>query len=91
MAVTTRPDMAFTVSRWIRFLINPGPLHHKATNKVINYLTSIKNLTLYFRGFNNLEMVNDCHGASCMQANDAEGRKEQLIEEGREREKGRSN
>ena len=59
MAVTIRPDMAFTVSRLIRFLINPGPLHHKAADKVINYLTSTKNLTLYFGGFNNLEMVNN--------------------------------
>ena len=57
--VTIRPDMAFAVLRLIRFLINPGPLHHKVTDKVINYLISIKNLTLYFRGFNNLEVVND--------------------------------
>ena len=59
MAVTTRPDMAFTVSRLTRFLINPGPLHHKATNKVINYLINIKNLTLYFGGFNKLEVTNN--------------------------------
>ena len=43
----------------MRFLINPGPLHHKAANKVIGYLTSIKDLTLYFGGFNNLEVVNN--------------------------------
>ena len=55
MAVTTRPDMAFAVSRLARFLINPGPLHYKVTNKVINYLTSIKNLALYFGGSNDLE------------------------------------
>ena len=59
MAVTTRPDIAFAVSRLARFLINPGPLYHKVTNKVINYLTSIKNLNLYFGGFNNLEVVNN--------------------------------
>ena len=59
MAVITRPDMAFTVSRLIRFLINPGPLYYKVANKVINYLASIKNLTLYFGGFNNLKMVNN--------------------------------
>ena len=57
--MTTRPDMAFAVSRLARFLINPGPLHHKVTNKVINYLASIKNLALYFGGFNNLEVVNN--------------------------------
>ena len=59
MAVTTRPDIAFTVSRLVRFLINPGPLYHKVANKVINYLTSIKDLTLHFGGFNNLEVANN--------------------------------
>ena len=59
MAVTTRPDMAFTVLRLVRFLINPGLLHYKAADKVINYLVSIKNLTLYFGGFNNFEVVSN--------------------------------
>ena len=51
--------MVFMVLRLARFLINPGPPHHKVTDKVINYLTSIKDLTLYFGGFNNLEVVSD--------------------------------
>ena len=51
--------MAFTVSRLARFLINLSPLHHKVTNKVINYLASIKDLALYFGGFNNLKVVNN--------------------------------
>ena len=59
MAVTTRPDMAFAVLRLARFLINPGPLHHKVTDRVINYLAGIKNLALYFEGFNNLKAVNN--------------------------------
>ena len=59
MAVITKPNMAFAVSQLIRFLINPSPLHHKVTNKVINYLTNIKNLTLHFGGFNNLKVVNN--------------------------------
>ena len=59
MAVTTRPDVAFAVSRLARFLINPGPLYHKVADRVINYLTSIKNLALYFGGFNNLEVVSN--------------------------------
>ena len=59
MAVTTRPDVAFTVSRLARFLINPGPLYYKVANKVINYLASIKDLTLYFGGFNDLKVVSD--------------------------------
>ena len=59
MAVTTRPDIAFAVSRLVRFLINLGPLHHKVINKVINYLVSIKELALHFGDFNNLKVVND--------------------------------
>ena len=51
--------MAFAVSRLARSLINPGPLHHKVINKVINYLVNIKNLALHFGGFNNLEVVNN--------------------------------
>ena len=51
--------MAFAVLRLARFLINPGPLHHKTADKVINYLISIKDLTLYFGVFNNLEVVSD--------------------------------
>ena len=59
MAVITRPDVAFAVSRLARFLINLGLLHHKVADKVINYLISIKDLVLYFGGFNDLEVVND--------------------------------
>ena len=51
--------MAFAVSRLARFLINLGPLHYKVADKVINYLVSIKDLTLYFGGFNNLEVISD--------------------------------
>ena len=59
MAVTTRPDVAFAVLQLARFLINPGPLHYKVADKMINYLVSIKNLALYFGGFDDLEVVND--------------------------------
>ena len=59
MVVTTRPDVAFAVSRLARFLINPGPLHHKAADRVISYLASIKDLALYFGGSDDLEVVND--------------------------------
>ena len=59
MAVTTRPDITFIVLRLARFLINPGPLYHKVANKMIDYLVSIKNLALYFGGFNNLEVVSN--------------------------------
>ena len=57
--MTIKPDMAFTVLKLARFLINPGPLHHKIINKVINYLINIKDLALYFGDFNNLEIINN--------------------------------
>ena len=59
MAVTTRLDIAFTVSQLVRFLMNPGLLPYKVTNKVINYLINTKDLALHFGGFNNLEVVNN--------------------------------
>ena len=59
ITVTTRPNIAFTVLRLARFLINPGPLHHKTTNKIINYLINIKNLTVYFGDSNNFEVTNN--------------------------------
>ena len=51
--------MVFAVLRLARFLINPGLLYHKVINKVINYLISIKDLALYFGGFNNLKVVSN--------------------------------
>ena len=51
--------MAFAVSRLVKFLINPGPLHYKVANKVINYLISIKDLALHFGGFDDLEVVSN--------------------------------
>ena len=59
MAVTTRPDIVFAVSRLARFLINPGPLYYEVADKVINYLVNIKDLALYFGGFDNFEVVSD--------------------------------
>ena len=59
IAVTTRPHIAFAVLRLASFLINPGPLYHKVANKVIGYLISTKDLALYFRGSNDLEIVSD--------------------------------
>ena len=51
--------MVFAVMRLARFLINPGPLYHKVADKVINYLANIKDLVLYFGGFNNFEVVSN--------------------------------
>ena len=57
--MTIRPDVAFAVLRLTRFLINLGLLYHKVADKVINYLVSIKDLALYFGGFNNFEVVSN--------------------------------
>ena len=51
--------MVFMVLRLARFLINPGLLHYKVINKVINYLVGTKDLALHFGGFNNLEVINN--------------------------------
>ena len=59
MAVTTRPDVAFAVSRLARFLINPGPLHYKVADKMIGYLSNVKNLALQFGGINNFKLINN--------------------------------
>ena len=55
----TRLDVAFAGLRLARFLINPGPLYYKVADKVINYLVNIKDLTLYFGGFDDLEVVSN--------------------------------
>ena len=59
VAVITRLDMAFAVLQLARFLINPEPLYHKVTDKVIHYLIGIKDLALYFGGFNDFEVVSN--------------------------------
>ena len=37
-AVTTRPDIVFATSRLARFLMNSGPLHQEAADRVLLYL-----------------------------------------------------
>jgi hypothetical protein len=45
-AVTTRPDIAFATSRLARYILNPRPAHHAATNQVLLYLVSTQSLAL---------------------------------------------
>ena len=59
VAVTTRPDVAFAVSRLARFLVNPGPSHHKAADRVIAYLKDTSELALQFGGEDDLEVASD--------------------------------
>ena len=58
-AVTTRPDVAFATSRLARFLTNPGPTHHKAANRVLNYLKGTSTLGLQFGNADDLEVASD--------------------------------
>jgi len=37
-AVITRPDIAFAISRLARYMTNPGPIHQKAVDRVLQYL-----------------------------------------------------
>ena len=45
-AITTRPDIAFAVLRLARFNTNPGDIHHRAADRVIQYLYATKDLAL---------------------------------------------
>lgn len=59
VAVHTRPDVAFAVSRLARFMTNPGPEHHEAADRVLNYLAHTKYLGLQFGGDNDLRVASD--------------------------------
>jgi len=59
LAVMTRPDIAFAVSRLSRFLVNPGPEHHKAAIRVIIYLKTYRNLGLQLGHDKHFEIASD--------------------------------
>jgi len=63
-AVITRPDIAFAVSRLIRFNSNPGPQHHYAADRVICYLKRTHSLALQFGGADDFEVANDASFAN---------------------------
>jgi len=46
--ITTRSDIAFAVSRLARFNTNPGNIHYRVTDWVIQYLYITKDLTLQY-------------------------------------------
>jgi hypothetical protein len=58
-AVTTRPDIAFATSRLARYMLNPGPAHHTAADRVLLYLLSTQNLALRQGGGLHLEVASD--------------------------------
>jgi hypothetical protein len=49
-AVITRLDIAKIMSDLLRYLLNPGPAHFDAANRVIVYLASMKDYALEYRG-----------------------------------------
>ena len=58
-AVTTRVDIAFAVSRLTRFLVNPGPDHHKAADRVLHYLYRHRGLSLELGGADHFLVATD--------------------------------
>jgi hypothetical protein len=59
LAVVTRPDIAFAVSRLSRFLTNPGPEHHATADQVILYIESQWDFGLQFGNRDNFEVASD--------------------------------
>jgi hypothetical protein len=59
IAVNTRPDIAFAVSRLARFLVNPSIAHQEAADRVIHYLTHTKYQALAFGGPGGLSVASD--------------------------------
>ncbi|PQM43552.1 hypothetical protein VC83_09679 [Pseudogymnoascus destructans] len=47
-AVVTRPDIARTTQKLAEFLINPGPDHHAAADRLLLYLQGTKNYALQY-------------------------------------------
>jgi hypothetical protein len=58
-AVITRPDVAFACSRLTRFNLNPGPQHHEAANRVIEYLLDTATFALKFGGEDDMATWSD--------------------------------
>ena len=45
-AISARPDIAFVVSRLARHNLNPSDVHHRAADRVIQYLYSTRSFAL---------------------------------------------
>ncbi|RYP68913.1 hypothetical protein DL771_006402 [Monosporascus sp. 5C6A] len=59
VAVHTRPDICFAISRLARFNLNPSKLHHEAADRVILYLIGTKTLALQLGGEDSLDTWSD--------------------------------
>ena len=58
-AVTTQPDISFTVSRLSHFMTNPSPRHHKSADRVFNYLKRYQYLSLCYGGEDDFVVASD--------------------------------
>lgn len=59
VAVMTRPDVAFAVSRLSRFNSNPGPDHEAAIQRLIRYLLATRNYGLVFKDLDGFRVATD--------------------------------
>ena len=73
LAIGTRPDIMYTVSKLTQFNANPGPEHWKAVKHVMRYLQGTKNLHLTYRsnGVNTMssklfDTYSDADHAGCL-------------------------
>lgn len=59
LAVNTRPDLAFAISRLCRFNNNPGPEHHKGIDHLILYALGTASYALEFGNGETFEVWSD--------------------------------
>ncbi|KAJ3455051.1 hypothetical protein MRS44_013651 [Fusarium solani] len=59
LAVITRPDIAFAVSRLCRFNMNPSDEHHKAVDHLLRYLRTTRTLALQLGGTDTFDVYSD--------------------------------
>ncbi|KAL8310867.1 hypothetical protein RB597_001710 [Gaeumannomyces tritici] len=59
VAIITRPDIAFAVSRLARFNANPSEEHHKAADRVLTYLYKTRHLALQYGGSDDFVIYSD--------------------------------
>ncbi|RKK80123.1 hypothetical protein BFJ68_g17747, partial [Fusarium oxysporum] len=59
LAVITRPDIAFAVSRLCRFNMNPSDDHHEALDHLFRYLQNTRALALQLGGTDTFDVYSD--------------------------------
>jgi ABC-type branched-subunit amino acid transport system ATPase component len=58
-AISTRPNIAFAISRLAKFLNNSSLAHYKAADRALIYLYNTRQLFLRFGGQDNLVVASD--------------------------------